>query len=197
MSKVLLGESQRLVFPHARGGPVAFSKTPGPYGPMWRREDIGLFIPDSVRLAEHILNAGWVDGEEQDILENWFAGTALPNTPSHIGLFTTTPADTGAGGVEVTGGSYAREAYAKNGTNWGSSAAGAPSTIQSLVVVTFTTATANWGTVASWGYFTAVSAGTLLFFAVLDTSKAVNNGDTAEFAAGGLVAQLGDPGDSY
>ncbi len=141
--------------------------------------------------------SGWVDGEEQDILEYWFAGTALPNTPSHIGLFTTNPADDATGSVEVSGGAYARQAYAKNSTNWGSSVAGAPSTIQNLVAVTFPEATASWGTVKGWGYFTAVSAGTLLFFAALDTNKAVNTGDTAQFNAGDLVAKLGDPGDTF
>lgn len=193
MSKTLeLGAANRLVFPHTRKGPVAFDK--GADG-IWRRE--GIAVPDSVRLLQHIKNEGWTNGEEQDILENWFAGTARPNTPSHIGLFTTTPADDGSGGVEVSGGSYAREAYAANGTNWGSSVAGAPSTIQNLTVLTFTTATASWGTVTAWGYFTAITAGTLLFFASLTTSKLVDNGDTAEFAAGSMVAQLGDPGDTY
>ncbi len=143
--------------------------------------------------------AGWVDAEEQDILEYWFAGTALPNTPSHIGLFTTNPDDAGAGGTEVstTGTAYARQALAKNSTNWGSSTAGAPSTIQNLVAVTFSEATASWGTVKGWGYFDAASAGNLLFWAALDTNKTVDSGDTAQFAAGALVAQLGDPGDTY
>ena len=141
--------------------------------------------------------SGWVSAEEQDILEYWFGGTALPNTPSHIGLYTTVPADDGTGGTEATGGAYARQAYAKNTTNWGSSAAGNPSTIQNLVAVTFPEATASWGTIKGWGYFTAATAGTLLFFASLDTNKAVNNGDTAKFATGALVAKLGDPGDTY
>lgn len=194
MSQVILGQTKRLVFPRAGDprGPLAFERTPGGF---WARE--GIAIPDSARLLQTILNEGWVNGEEQDILEYWFSGTALPNTPTHIGLFTTNPADTGSGGTEATGGSYARVAFARNGTNWGSSSAGAPSTIQNLEVVTFPTATASWGTITGWGYFTASSAGTLLFFAALDTSKAVGDGDTASFAAGGLVAQLGDPGDSY
>ena len=141
--------------------------------------------------------SGWTNGEEQDILEYWFSGTALPNTPTHIGLFTTIPADDGTGGVEVSGGSYARQAFARNGTNWGTSAAGAPSTIQSLVDITFPEATASWGTVVAWGYFTALSAGTLLFFGALDTNKLIDTGDTAKFTAGNLVAKLGDPGDVY
>jgi hypothetical protein len=141
--------------------------------------------------------SGWVDLEEQDILEYWFAGTALPNSATHIGLFTTNPADDATGSVEVSGGAYAREAYTRNGTNWGSSAAGAPSSITSLVDVTFTEATASWGTVTGWGYFTASSGGTLLYFAALGTSKLIDNGDTAKFVAGSLLAELGDPGDSY
>lgn len=141
--------------------------------------------------------AGFTDGEEQDILENWFSGTARPNTPTHIGLFTVDPADDGTGGTEVSGGSYARVAFAANGTNWGNSTAGAPSTIENLLAITFPAATASWGTVTAWGYFDASTAGNLLFWAPLDTDKAVGDGDTAEIAAGGAVAQLGDPTDTF
>lgn len=145
--------------------------------------------------------SGWVSLEEQDLLEFWFAGTSLPIGPvTHVGLFTVVPADDATGGTEVTGGAYARQAYAKNTTNWGSSSAGSagnPATIDNLVAVTFPEATANWGTVKGWGYFTASTAGTLLYFADLDTNKAVDNGDTAKFAVGSLVGKLGDPGDSY
>ena len=91
----------------------------------------------------------------------------------------------------------ARDPLARNATNWPAATTGAPSSIDNGVVVTFVTATANWGTINSWGYFDAVTAGNLGLFATLDTAKAVNNGATAEFAAGGLVIQLGDPGDSY
>lgn len=143
--------------------------------------------------------AGWTSAEEQDVLEQWFAGTALPRTPTHIALFTTNPtSDVDAtGAVEATGGAYARDPYAKNSTNWGSSTAADPSTISNLVAVTFVQATASWGLIKGWGYYTAVTAGTLLFWAALDTNKTVNNGDTAQFAIGALVGQLGDPGDTY
>jgi len=141
--------------------------------------------------------SGFVNAEEVDVLEQRFAGTALPNTPTHLALFTTAPADDGTGGVECTGGSYAREAYAANGTNWGTTVAGAPSTIENKVLVTFTTATASWGTVVAVGYMTAGSGGSVLFVFDLDTNKAVGSGDTAKLAAGDLVGQLGDPGDTY
>ena len=193
MSVVELGPARKLVFPRQGHpeGPVVFER----HGEMWRRD--GFQIADSVRMIHQIKNEGWVDAEEVDVLEQWFAATALPRIPSHIGLFTTTPIDAGTGGVEVTGGSYARDPLARNGTNWGNTSAGAPSTIENLIVVTFVTATANWLTVTAWGYFDALTVGNLLFFAVLDTAKAVNSGDTAEFAIGNLVGQLGDPGDSY
>ena len=140
--------------------------------------------------------SGWTNGEEQDILEYWFAGTALPNTPSHIALYTVTPGETG-GGTEATGGAYARVAFAKNTTNWGSSSGADPSTIQNAQPITFTEATASWGTVVAWGYLTGSTGGTLLAFGAISPTKKIDSGDTAEFAAGGLVFKLGDPGDSY
>jgi hypothetical protein len=145
--------------------------------------------------------AGWVNAEEQDILEYWFAGTALPNTPAAIILFTTNPTSDSAAGTEVTNANgYARKAFAKNSTNWGSSTGADPSTISNLVAVTFPQCTtATWGTVKGWGYTTSATygAGSLLFWAALDSNKTVNPGDTPNFAVGALVAKLGDPGDTY
>jgi hypothetical protein len=141
--------------------------------------------------------SGFTDAEEVDILEDWFSGTARPNTPSHISLFTVDPADDGTGGTEVSGGAYAREAFVANGTNWGGASGGAPSTIANLVAVVFTEASASWGTIVGWGYHDAVSGGNLLFYAELGTDKAVDSGDTARLAIGDMVAKLGDPGDTY
>ncbi len=159
------------------------------FGPIGVVQDLP-FVPP-------IEASGFVDGEEVDLLEDWLAATARPLAPSHVGLFTTTPADDGTGGVEVSGGAYARQAYARSGANWGNFVAGAPSQGDNLNAITFPKATANWGTVTAWGYFTALSAGTLLLFAVLGTSKAINTDDTAEIAAGDAIVKLGDPGDTF
>lgn len=145
--------------------------------------------------------SGWTNAVEQDVLEYWFAGSAIPDTPTHIALYTVAPTETG-GGTEVStaGTSYARQAFAANGTNWGNSTAGAPSTISNLVAVTFPEATGGgFGTVVAWGYCSAGTAGVdnVLFWAPLDTNKAVDAGDTAQFGVGDLVAKLGDPGDTY
>lgn len=139
--------------------------------------------------------AGFTNAEEVDILELRFAGTALPNAPTQVALYTVAPGDDGTGGTEATGGSYARKAYAANNTNWGNTSAGAPSTIKNLVEIAFATATASWGTIVAAAYLTA--GGTVLYVFPLAANKLVDDGNTAKLAIGDLTAQLGDPGDSY
>src|SRR5260221_10682136 len=48
----------------------------------------------------------------EDKLLNWMKGTAFGAAPAtvYVALFTTAPADDGTGGVEESGGSYARAA---------------------------------------------------------------------------------------
>lgn len=50
--------------------------------------------------------------------------------------------------------------------------------------VTFVEATASWGTITFVALVDALTAGNILFYATLDASKAVGNGDTAQFADG-------------
>jgi len=103
-----------------------------------------------------------------------------------VGLFTATPSDTG-GGTEVSGGSYARVAVSSSLTNWAGTQAAA-STVASSgtggqtsnnAAITFAAPTANWGTITSFGIFDALTAGNLLMYGTLGTSKTVNNGDAA------------------
>ena len=84
-------------------------------------------------------------------------------------------------------------------TDWGAAVAGQPSTVSNANTVTFPAATSSWGTVTHFGICSAGTKGVadVQFFGALDTSKAVNNGDTVSFAALALILQLGDPGDSY
>lgn len=119
-------------------------------------------------------------------------------TSLFVGLFTTNPSDTG-GGVEVTGGAYARVAVTSSLANWaGTQAAastvassGASGTTSNNGVLTFPAPTANWGVVTGFGIFDASTAGNLLIYGALTTSKTVNNGDAAPtFAAAALSFQL-------
>lgn len=113
---------------------------------------------------------------ENELLDHAFGkGTADFTSPPNLFviLYTAAPGETG-GGTEVSGGSYARTAVtfaAASGGNKSNTGA-----------VTFPTATANWGDVSHFGIIDASSAGNLLMYSPLDTTRTVNNGDTLEFA---------------
>lgn len=104
-------------------------------------------------------------------------------TAIYIALYTAAPSDSG-GGIEVSGGSYARQQVAQLDANW--NAPGVGGLIDNVAAITFPVATANWGTVTHMGIFDAVTVGNLLFWKILAASKVVNTDDTFEFAAGDL-----------
>ena len=122
---------------------------------------------------------------EKKILDHIFrnASLGLDATNVWVGLFTGAPSDSAAG-TEVSAGSYARVAVIRTGAGWDAAAGDSPSLTDNTGAVTFTTATANWGTVTHFGIFDAATTGTLLYWGDLTTTKVVNNGDTASFAAG-------------
>jgi len=115
-----------------------------------------------------------------DYLENELLDHVLNNlayTPPsaiYVGLFTTMPNDDGTGGVEVTGGSYARESVVFSVASAGQ--------VANNGAVTFTQATALWGTVLGMGLFDALTSGNLLYYGTLAAPKTVDNGDTISFA---------------
>jgi hypothetical protein len=103
-------------------------------------------------------------------------------TTVYVALYTAAPTDAG-GGTEVSGGGYARVAVTNNTTNFPAASNGSKS---NGTTISFPTATADWGTVVAVGIFDAATAGNLLFWANLTTSKTIQNGDTAQFSAGSL-----------
>lgn len=108
---------------------------------------------------------------------------------TYVGLYTANPTDSG-GGTEVTGGSYARVQIVQGTGAWDAPTAADPVATQNTAAVTFPAATANWGTVTGWGLFDASTAGNLLIWSALTTSRVINNGDTASFAAGAIDLTL-------
>jgi hypothetical protein len=121
------------------------------------------------------------DYAENKILDLLHNGTAFtPPVTLYFALFTAAPTDAG-GGVEVSGGSYARKAMTANTTNFPSASGGA---ISNGTAITFVTATGAWGTVVAIGVFDAASAGNLLMWADLAASKVVGSGDTFQVNAG-------------
>ena len=136
----------------------------------------------------------------QNKLLDWMLRGQTYTAPAtvYVGLMTTNE-NPAAGGVEVTGGSYARVAVSSSLANWaGTQAAGSTvassgtsGTTSNNGTITFPAPTAAWGSIVGMGVFDAASAGNLLFFAPLTTSKTVNNGDPApSFAAAQLTFQV-------
>ena len=127
-------------------------------------------------------------GSKSDYLEleilDHVLGNAAYTAPAtvYIALYTVAPSDVG-GGTEVSGGSYARVAVTNNATNFPAASGGAKS---NGTVITFPTATADWGTVVAMAILDAAAAGNFLYWADLTANKTVSNGDTASFAVGEL-----------
>lgn len=115
----------------------------------------------------------------EDRIVNFMRNVAITGeAAAYVALYTAAPSDAG-GGTEVSGGSYARELA-------GLSAPTPPGVTSNAADITFTTATADWGIVTHLGLFDAITAGNLLMWSPLDTSKTVNNGDTFKINAGDL-----------
>lgn len=124
---------------------------------------------------------------EAELLDHVLGGADFSRPATvYIALYTAAPTDAG-GGTEVTGGSYARVAVTNDATAWPAATPGAPSSKQNGSAFTFVTATANWGTVVAFAILDAASGGNFLYWGDLTTTKSVENGDTAEFAVGGIT----------
>lgn len=118
---------------------------------------------------------------ETDVLEWAFTNTAVTRpTAWYLALFTTNPGET-AGGTEVSGGGYARQStsFTVSGNTASNSAA-----------IEYPTATGSYGTVTHVGIYTASSGGTLIAYAALTTSKAIDTGDIFRVPAGDLDITL-------
>ena len=83
----------------------------------------------------------------------------------YVALFTTLPNDAGAGGVEVSGGSYARKAVA-----FAVAANGQTSNTGDLI---WDQATTDWGSVVGFGIYDAASAGNPLYLDTLSNGPVV------------------------
>lgn len=118
---------------------------------------------------------------ETKVLDHVFGGTSY-TAPStlYVALFTAAPSDSG-GGTEVSGGAYARQtiAFTTSGDTTSNNAA-----------IEFPTATANYGTVTHVGIYDASSAGNLMAWAALTSSKTIETGDVFRIPSGDLDITL-------
>jgi hypothetical protein len=127
---------------------------------------------------------------ENKVLDALFGQTALPSIATlYVALFTTLPTTSSDVGVEPSGGSYARKSVTNNTTNWPAAitgAAAAPASKLSGSAITFATATGSWGTIIGFVIYDAASAGNLLYWGSLNTSKVINSGGIFSFPSGGI-----------
>lgn len=123
-----------------------------------------------------------------------FGKTAYSGTTTHyVALSTTTPAQDGTGFTEPSGNAYARVSVTNDTTNWvpsGSQPGDGSQQQENGATIQFPTATGSWGTVTYFGIYDASTAGNLLAYGALDTSRTILNQDSASFAAGALKIKL-------
>ena len=126
--------------------------------------------------------AAMSDDLENKLINHIFRNTDYTRPANiYLALFTAAPSDSG-GGTEVSGGSYARQAVATGASSgWDAASGGATA---NTGVVTFPTATADWGTITHVGVFDASTSGNLMFHGALSSSKTVSNGDIFRFNSG-------------
>jgi len=120
---------------------------------------------------------------ETEILDHVFGGAAYTAPTAHyLALFTAAPSETG-GGTEVstTGTAYIRNSVAFTTTG---------NTTSNTAAVEYATATASYGTVTHVGVFDAVTAGNLMAYAALTTSKLIDSGDVFRVPAADLDITL-------
>lgn len=101
-----------------------------------------------------------------------------PPAAVYLALWIGSPTVSGAGGAEVTGGSYVRIGITFSAASGGATA--------NTVAITFPEATADWGTVTHAAVCDAVSAGNVLYFQALPASQVISTGVIASVPIGDL-----------
>lgn len=118
---------------------------------------------------------------ETEILDHVFGGNPYTAPATlYVGLYTAAPSDTG-GGTELVGNGYARQGAGFTVTG---------DTASNTLAIEFPTATASWGTITHVGIFDAASAGNLITYGTLTTSKTVGTGDVFRIPAGDFDVTL-------
>jgi len=127
--------------------------------------------------------AGFSNYLETEILDHVFAGNAYTApTTLYLALHTADPDEDGSGAeVSTSGTAYARQTVTFTVSG---------NTATTDAAVEYSTATANFGTVSHVGVWDASTAGNLLAFAALTSSKTIETGDVFRVPAGDLDIEL-------
>lgn len=130
--------------------------------------------------------ADTVDFLEEEFLNHMFRGSGIFSAPANVFLaaFTVAPDDAGAGGTEVTGGSYARKSVACTTGEWTSPGAAPQGEIENINDIDFVVATADWGTIVAIAAMSLSSGGDMWYVKLLATPITINNTDQLRFTVG-------------
>lgn len=113
-------------------------------------------------------------------------GTATYTKPTtvYLSLHTSDPGETGSTSAEI---STSSTAYARQSITFAAAASGSAA---SNATVTFSAATASWGTITHIGINDASTGGNMLYYGAVTTSKAIDTGDTFQVTSGNLTIAL-------
>lgn len=125
--------------------------------------------------------AGLSDYAEKKILDHAL-GTTSWTMPAQIyaALYTAAPTDAGGGTEVSTGGG---SLYARQAVDFDAASGGATDLTADC---TFPQAGTNWGTISYLGLHDAVTAGNLIAWGVLASTKVIETGDTFKILAADL-----------
>lgn len=136
---------------------------------------------------------------ENKLIDFLFRGQAYtPPATLEFAMLKTAPTDAG-GGVEVSGGSYARVPKTASMANFANTqlsgtavaSTGTSGTTSNSIVIEFPAPTADWGVATHIAIYDAHTSGNLLWWSPLATPKTINNADAApKFLVGTLSVQL-------
>lgn len=130
----------------------------------------------------------FADFLENELLDHvWSAAAYSAPGTMWLALSTTTPNDDGTSFTEPSGNSYGRASSTNNATEWPAASGGSKSNANDI---SFAAATGSWGTITHFGFYDAETMGNLLAHGALTVPKAIDNGDTAKFAASDITITL-------
>ncbi|MBN9504011.1 MAG: hypothetical protein BGO01_03620 [Armatimonadetes bacterium 55-13] len=136
--------------------------------------------------------ANLTNNQETNLL-NWLLRSQSWTQPTncYLALFTTACTDSALGTeVSTSGTAYARANIGVGTSNWSAPADDSGSQMTSNAnAISFTTATASWGTVTHGALMTVSSGGTIsdvLVWFAFDTSQTINSGNQVVINAGEL-----------
>lgn len=125
--------------------------------------------------------------EFSNYLENKILDHVLRNvsytspTTVYMGLYTSNP-DEGNTGTEISGSGYARQVVSVTTASGG--------IVTSSADITFPQATASWGTISHIALLDAITAGNMLMYTALTTSKVIDADDILKVSTGSLTVTL-------